>query len=357
MKIKLAIIDKNIEYVEKITSKLLYEYSDNLELYSITEVDALREVIDREKIDIVLVSNEFDINLLSIPKKCVSVYLVDKDGIEYFNEKRAICRYQKIEILYKQILNIYSDFIGNVLQKVTDNNNTRVVLFSSPSGGVGTSSVAVSYAIRLSKKGKKVLYINLEEFGTTDIFFESENKFSMTDIIYSVTSGSNLFMKLESCLNQDENGVYFFSVVKVALHMQELSNNDIVRILKECKKFKFDVIILDMNFTLDKKRISLYEYIDSWVWVSDGTEISNRKAQKAYNSVVILEQELKKLLLNKISIIYNRFSNKGAKSVGDLKVNIAGGINKVVANSAREIINYLSEQDCLDNIFKKDIGL
>ena len=106
--------------------------------------------------------------------------------------------------------------------KMTED-GSKVITFSSPCGGTGTSSVAAACAVNFAKKGKKVLYFNLEPFGSSDNFFNAEGQFDMSDIIYALKSAkANLALKLESCVKQDSTGVYFFSATKVALDMQEL---------------------------------------------------------------------------------------------------------------------------------------
>ena len=92
-----------------------------------------------------------------------------------------------------------------------------MIIFSSPSGGVGTSSMAAACAVHYAMQGKKVLYLNLEKFGSADVFFSGEGQFDMSDIIYTLKSKkTNLALKLESCVKQDISGVYFYSQSKRA---------------------------------------------------------------------------------------------------------------------------------------------
>lgn len=56
-------------------------------------------------------------------------------------------------------------------------------------------------------------------------------------------------MKMESCVKQDQRGVYFYSQSKVALDMLELGTDEIIRLITEAKlSVSYSYIILDLDF-------------------------------------------------------------------------------------------------------------
>ena len=90
---------------------------------------------------------------------------------------------------------------ANVATISGENDKSSVVIFTSPCGGVGTSTVAAACAIAHANMGKRVFYLNLEQCGTTDVFFQAEGNATMSDVIYSLKSRkANLLLKLESCI-------------------------------------------------------------------------------------------------------------------------------------------------------------
>ena len=91
-------------------------------------------------------------------------------------------------------------------------------------GGVGGSSAAAACAMRFAQKGKRALYLNLERFGSADVFFSAEGSSSLGDVIYAVKSQKgNLEIRLESSVKRDGSGVFFFSPPKLALDTAELA--------------------------------------------------------------------------------------------------------------------------------------
>lgn len=186
-------------------------------------------------------------------------------------EQMAICKFQKADLIYKQILSIYSEVISNISGLKLNVDECKVLAFTSAGGGTGSSTVAAACAVHFASKGRKVLYLNLEEFGSSDIFFEGEGQFDMSDVVYALKSNkTNLVLKLESCVRQDTSGVYFFSQPKVALDILELGTEDILRLISELEMTgAFDYIIADMGLGLDEKHLKIYGRAYAVVLVGD----------------------------------------------------------------------------------------
>ena len=95
---------------------------------------------------------------------------------------------------------------------------SNVIAFMSPAGGTGTSSMAAACAMQCAGRGNNVLYLNLEKFGSSDVFFSGEGQFTMSDIIFALKGRkANLAMKLQSCVKKATCGGDFFSTSQTAL--------------------------------------------------------------------------------------------------------------------------------------------
>lgn len=77
-------------------------------------------------------------------------------GADSINNQRAICKFQRVDLIYKQILSIYSENAGNVSGLGISDDTCRVVAFTSPCGGTGSSTMAVHMRF-MRKKGEKDL--------------------------------------------------------------------------------------------------------------------------------------------------------------------------------------------------------
>lgn len=352
MRIKLAILESDQSYLNRIVSVFSTKYADKFEIYSFTNEKIAMDTLEQSRIDVFVASESFDINTNAIPQRCGFAYFVDFQNIDTIREQKAICKFQKVDVIYKQILSLYSETAGSFSGLKLDDNSTKVIMFSSPGGGAGTSTVAVACALHYAFAHKRVLYLNLEKSGSSDCFFEGEGMFDMSDIIYAIKSKkANLVMKLESCVKQDNSGVFFYSQPKNVLDMLELTDEDIMGLISELKiTGSYDYIIVDLDFGMNKNMFKIYEQSHSIVWVGDGSEISNLKISRTFDALSIMEQHSDIHLLNRICLIYNKFSNKIGRTIENCSIRNIGGAPTYVHANTKQVIEQLVANSMFDNI-------
>ena len=352
MKIKLAILEKDASYLNRIVAVFNTKYADKFEVYSFTDEQMALGILDGRKIDVLVASDAFEINVAMLPKRCGFAYFVDSADVETIHEQQAICKFQKVELIYKQILSVYSENAGDVSGLKLGDESTKIITFCSPCGGVGTSSMAASCALHYAAKGKKTLYLNLEKYGSSDVFLSGEGQFDFSDIIYALKSRkTNLSIKLESCVKQDVNGVYFFSQPKVALDMLEINEEDIIRLISELSLIgAYDYIIIDMDFGMSREVLKVYKRAHAIVWVGDGSTSSNTKIQRAYNALNIIEQNEEAPLVNRMSLIYNKFSSKTGTGIADIGLKNIGGAPVYIHADIRTIVEKIAEMEMFEHI-------
>lgn len=353
MKVKLALLEKDKNYLDRIISVFSTRYADRFEIYSFTDVAVAESMLDTAKIDVLLAGDVFEIDTSGLPARCGFAYLVDNADIEIVRGQKAVCKFQKAELIYKQILNIYSEKTGNLFNlRPGEGNNTKIVLFDSVSGGAGASSMAAACALHYAAQNSRVLYLNLERYGSSDVFFSGEGKFDISDVIYALKSRkTNLFLKLESCVKRDPRGVFFYSQPQIALDIQELSPEEMIRLISELKKSgSYDYIVIDTDFGMDKRYLPVYYQIPVILWISDGSDLSNGKICRAYTALVALEQNADRPLYDRIVLVYNQFSNKTGKTIGEIGLKSIGGTPRYEHASTDQVLTQLAMTNIFDKI-------
>lgn len=352
MKIKLAILEKDQSYLNRIVTAFSTKYADKLEIYSFTDAHVAMATLDNARIDVLVASDAFDIDVKSLPARCAFAYFVDSSDIETENEQRAICKFQKADLIYKQILSVYSEKAGRISGLKLGDDSAKIIVFASPSGGTGSSTMAAACAMHFSSKGKKTLYLNLEHYASSDIYFQAEGQFDMSDIIFALKSKkTNLSLKLESCVKQNQMGVCFYSQAKIALDMLELTSDDILRLISEIKLTgSYDYIVIDMGFGMDKEIMKIYRQAHGWVWVGDGSEISNLKIFRAYNALATREANAESPLTNRLSLIYNKFSSKSSKTLEGIELKNIGGAPRFEHATVEQVLEQLATKEMFDKI-------
>lgn len=292
MKIKLAMLESDSAYLRRVVAMFNSKYAEELEIYSFTDVDAATACLEEKKIDVFLASDNFKIDFNQIPKRCGFAYLVESLDINMIDTHKAICKFQKGELIYKQILSIYSEHVPNISGMPTgQNGDMKTIAFCSPCGGVGTSTAAAACAIALTNAGKRVLYLNAEIYGDADMFFACDGQFDFSDVIYAVKSNkTNRAMKLQSTVKQDQTGVYYYSSVRVPLDIMEMGPNDYLTLQSELKSLGcYDYVVMDIEFPKTQSAFKFLEYCNSIVLVGDGSDTSEAKLNKAIRGIQILD--------------------------------------------------------------------
>lgn len=352
MKIKLAILEKDQNYLNRIVSIFGTKYADKFQIYSFTDLEVAFSTLETAKIEVIVASDSFEIDITKLPKRCGFAYFVDSADVDTLNGQRAICKFQKADLIYKQILSIYSENAGNVSGLKFGDDSSKIIFFQPVSGGVGASSMAAACAMHFASKGKKTLYLNLERFGSSNVFFNADGQFDMSDIIFALKSKkANLAMKLESCVKQADNGVFFYSQSKIALDMMELNSEDIMRLITELQLTgSYDYIIVDTDFSIEREALKVYRKAHTVVWVSDGSEISNCKLYRAFNALNIIEQNADSPIPNRMVLIYNKFSSKMSTILSEIGIKNIGGAPRFEHATAKQVIEQLSTKDMFDTI-------
>ena len=114
------------------------------------------KVLEAEQLDLLLVDSRIRIEKDRFPSDSSFVYarLCDSPDIEELEGNPAICKYQKADILFKQILSLYADHSAQMKFR-HGTSLAHILLFTSAQGGSGTSAVAAACALHMAKQGKE----------------------------------------------------------------------------------------------------------------------------------------------------------------------------------------------------------
>lgn len=352
MKLRVAILDHNAEFMDRLAKAFQQKYVDKISLSLFSSENTLYQNLKEFHEDMVLVDQSVKIKKEEIPEGVVAGYFSNIADINEIEGFPAIGKYQKIEIIYKMILSMYAENSSNV--KVQDKNiDVKIILFTSVQGGSGTSTASVAYALRKASDRKKVFYLNLEKFGNTNLYFTGNEGLSFSDIIYSLKSKKgNLLMKLESVVQVDSSGVKFFNPCKNAYDMFELRDAEIESLIQGIAQvMECDEIIIDISGAMTERMTMLMaDYADKIVYVSDGSLNGNEKFRRFCEAVRVIEQKKDCSILKKVNLLYNRFSSKTSTQLEKAAVSVIGGIHRFEGVSGRKLLEKVAQSEAIDMI-------
>ncbi len=356
MRIKVALLDDDKNYIERLSTAFLNKFSDKLEVYSFSTVESAFSGLIKNKINVFLASEAYDINVEGLPMGCGFAYLVASNGVQTLKGQKTVCRFQKAEIIFKEILGIYSENVSDSIGiKFDGDGNASVISFFSPGGGTGSTTAAIACAKRMASAGKKVMYLNIERLGNADLFLSGPGNFDLSNVIFSLKSKKSAsVLKMESYVKEDSSGVYFYSSPAMALDIMDLTKDDVENLIESIKMIgNYEFIVIDCDFGFSAKVIKLFEMSQCIVFVSDGSNVSNDKFIRAYQSLEILEQQKEINILGKTTVLYNRFDNATGSVAEGLPLKSLGVVRNFHSTDANRVIDMVAQEGVFDRIINK----
>ena len=122
----------------------------------------------------------------------------------------------------------------------------------------------------------------MENIPTTDIIFDGEGKYTLTDVVYAVKSKrSNLSMKLESFAITDSANVDYFAAPKNPMDLHEMNDEDVELLISELKSMGlYDFIVIDADFNITPTFKKIIDCSDKTVIVVNDDERSAHKVDR-----------------------------------------------------------------------------
>ncbi|MGN0396178.1 MAG: hypothetical protein ACI4EF_12510 [Coprococcus sp.] len=347
MRIKVGFVENDRIYMERLVAALNRFYSDKLEIYSYTDVETANENVENQRLDIVIVDEKLEVKEF---RNCCTALFVGASDIDRLEGKKAICKFQKVELIYKDILSVYSEYSQRITKRKQTGELAEVITFTSPIGGCGTTSVAAAFAINCALNNKSAIYLNMETIDSTDIVFSGDSKYTFTDVVYAVKSKrANISMKLESCAVTDAARVDFFAPPTNPMDAHELNEEDIETLISELRTLGlYDYIVVDSGFSISKNYKKLMECSNKKVFVVGNDEKTLHKLDKLRTLMTIYMQD-ENFVGNSYVIVNNIISSGHAPDWSSF--NVAARFDKVTGSNYRQIVDLLANSQQFLNLY------
>lgn len=351
MKIRAAILDGDKTYVSRFFDILNNNYSNKIEIHAFTSENSLINFLKSNKIEILLINEEIKLNI-ELDHKIIVLKLVEKNSIE--NQSNSILKYQKISLIYKEILNAYSqNYKGLMLNN--KNFSTYIISFMSSGTGSGTSTLASALALNLARKGIKTLFLDLQSFATINSIFNAEGKFSMSEIIFAIKSNKiDIATRLESAIKIDKSGVFFYDPCKNPLERNEITADDLIKLLNALREFgDYEYIIIDIDFLVNETCLNLLKHSNRVFFVINTTEENQLKLSGIIKSIELISKKNNEIYTDKINFIYNKFINGKGRLYQNDDIKVSCYIPKFSEADIMSIVKEISETSMLDKLILK----
>lgn len=337
MLIRMAIVDLDKEYISRIANVL--ETYDDVSLFVYTNKDIFEADLKRKKFDILLFAPEFLESLVLVDSSTVTVVFLDDEHpvSEAFHNIAKVRRYQRISMMFQQILEFYAEVCKETPEGVLGQNGVALIAVYSPAGGVGKTTAALVTAVKLAENGYRTLYLNMEDTAAEDYYLPQNGAKGLSDILNILGSNVNFSLKVQSLLQSKLENFYYFNHFTSPGDLEEMTAEEMTELLRALEySGLFDSIIIDMGVAMPHKLIDLFEMVHKIVLVEKPDMVAARKIERFLSQAHIMNE-----YGSKMSRLLNFEAGREVKS--DSKIPRIGSLPLIPNPDPEQLITILAE--------------
>ncbi|MBO4383121.1 MAG: hypothetical protein J5847_03410 [Clostridia bacterium] len=380
MSIRIGVVDGNREFFERFRTALRDQFPGEFEVYLFPTLEKAALAVEKFRVRIVLVEPQepdgdpADLSDYPLPTSAVYVRLVDRMQLETkwteteddpMSRTPVLCRYRSTDEWRELLLrfderispNAYKALVDKVPGGDADGERERckVVLFTSAAGGVGTSTVAKSFAAYCVRHSRRVLYLDLQTFPEQGPSDGGDRLYTMEDILLALRGHRYApDAILQRAVELDEEGMASIAPPSDPSRLFDMTGEEIVTLLDLVGEQKrFSVILLDLTFDTSERIVLPLLAADKVVLVDDGMPVANEKTRQLLDLLPALCAEDPITMYEKTCLIYNRFQN-GTGQVLETEVPLKlGGIGLLDIEDPRDLQDELSRAPAMERLYEK----
>lgn len=316
-KISMAIVDADNRYMKSVSDYFNNNYSERFTVSCFSSKEYLVEALDgQKKFDILVINKEMYFEELKSYNIKAKIIFSDFESQGEYDGFPIINKYISGQTLHDNIIKAYTEQNSDEFEKLSiTNTGSKIVTIYSPVGGIGKTTLAVNLAKELSALGSKVLYLNLEDVQTTDVYFNSDKETTFSDLIFAVKENKkDIKGDIVSHLSKDFNsGVYYYKPIDSMLDIEDMDKKDIKMLLENLVEIQmFNTIIVDTSSKYNTQYRVLLNNSDKIVVPFGMDNVSSEKLNVFVNNITDTE---------KYTFIINKSINNLQYSIPETLIN------------------------------------
>ena len=275
MKIRLLIATADKDYTDHLTKTISKKYADTLELSICSSVERLTDLTSVNRYDAALLDPDF---VSAVKPGCIQSPFILINELEHSvdgGDMKRIRKYQRISSMAGQILESCAEASKSAIG--ADADRAKITAVWSPAGGAGKTTVALAYAANKVSAGKTVVYLNLENFSSTSVYFPESGR-SISKALEKL--GANLQLFLLGIRQQDSgSGIMYFCGPENYDDINVLTTEEIETLISACAA-EIDELVVDLSSQIDLRSAKTFGMADNILLVADPSKSSQAKMRQ-----------------------------------------------------------------------------
>ncbi len=265
---RIIIADRDQAYAMPLLHKFIKEFYRRAEFELISDSTYFEKLfIQQQMAEVLIISEELYENVLQ-RHDIRHIFILTNEKDNRYSE------YASVNVIYKysNIQDIFNEISGKCAEAfdaVTDNNEeTRLVLFLSASGGIDKTTAAFNIALSLVRQSKRVLYINSSRLQSFGYLFDNCKQISDKELYsYMADTDEDIYQKIKNEIKNREFD--YLPPFKAALITLGLPEDIFLRIAAGARVSKdYDYILMDTDSIFDEAGVGKLNAADKAVIIT-----------------------------------------------------------------------------------------
>lgn len=342
MNISVAIADVNRDYLERLV-EVLEDYEE-LSVSMFTNADRLEQALQTKRFDIVLFDPDISEKKISFynTKLSMCLYSEEAQNAGLYADCDKVIKYQRVSKIYKEVIKAYADKAG-YLADFDNSQRTKILAVYSPIGGCGKTTIALTLANKLSSYGKNVLFLSMEQLDSSSfVNVHTEEAEGITVLIESAGENASFQLKLKGIIKKGFNNISYIEGFERFVDYNTVTQQEMFDVIDKIRKCgSCDVVVIDMQSSMDDIGKAVFEQADNIVVVDRAGDLPTRKMDMFAQQALVREYAGK---MCKISNLVE--GNTKASNV--LSVPDIGSVHNYGNQPLKNIIQLISAKDAID---------
>lgn len=241
----MAVCDAEEEYASRLTDYINRKEGFPFRVRYFSTLDKLIQFAGQQKVEVVLISEEYQEVLHETGLIEAIIVLSTKSG-EWNNSQYRVYKYQSGESLIKAILQILAESMegkSHISRRVS----LKVIGLYSPVKRCLQTTFGLTMGQLLAKKGK-VLYINMEGFSGLNVMLKRNFQRDLSDLLYYLQNGKQGLQYILGSMTESVNGLDILPPMLCQMDLISIQAKEWLKLFYEIEgSSDYEYLILDLS--------------------------------------------------------------------------------------------------------------
>lgn len=263
----LVLADPDVDALRPLEYRFLKMLGDSCDIEAITDVAYLDRFLDEpHDIEALLISEGWYDQRIGAQNVTCTFVLVETPSQEraYDGALHRICKYDNQKTIFNEVTSLCS----SLRHEAAHDRKCQVLLFFSPVGGAGCTTVALGAAAALSSHYYRVLYVDAEFVQTFACFLDRHAKASPQMIAAMMRGSGNEMEALSAHVMQ--SGFDYVPPVQGGLAANGIPFEFFSRLVRSARDSgRYDFVVVDTDSVFDQEKSTLLGEADRVIVIGE----------------------------------------------------------------------------------------